>query len=60
MNKGKYIVSDDTVMHLAIADCLIETRELKPGEKVWKTLVGHYKNAMLDMLGRDYLINLFI
>ncbi|CAF0913289.1 unnamed protein product [Brachionus calyciflorus] len=47
-----WIVSDDTILHLAIAECLIENKELKPSDKLYLKLIPFYKSGMRDMKDR--------
>ncbi|KAI8494766.1 hypothetical protein Bbelb_273710 [Branchiostoma belcheri] len=46
-----WMVSDDTVMHLATAEALMEARE-KDRPTLFLTLAKHYKESMRDMAGR--------
>ncbi|KAK3089779.1 hypothetical protein FSP39_006452 [Pinctada imbricata] len=57
--KGKkWIVSDDTVMHLATAEAIMEYEESKKGtdsedkEKLYNTIAEHYKKCCHDMRDR--------
>ncbi len=46
-------MSDDTILHLAVAESLIETRNLQPSNnEIYFNLVDHYKRAMKDMKDR--------
>ncbi|XP_035660278.1 protein ADP-ribosylarginine hydrolase-like [Branchiostoma floridae] len=46
-----WMVSDDTVMHLATAEALVEASE-KDRPTLFLTLAKHYKESMRDMHGR--------
>ncbi len=48
---GGWPVSDDTVLHLAVAECLIKNKNLEPGAELYLDLVKYYKKAMQDMNG---------
>jgi ADP-ribosylarginine hydrolase len=47
-----WMVSDDTVMHLATAEALAEHRQLEPDDNLYRLLAKKYKNCMNDMDGR--------
>ncbi|XP_055954705.1 ADP-ribosylhydrolase ARH1 isoform X2 [Patella vulgata] len=48
-NRYKWLVSDDTVMHLATAEALYENGDL---EKTLRNIGDNYKKCMQDMSGR--------
>lgn len=53
LNPSKFRVSDDTVLHLAVSECLVETSKLEPcSPAVFLNLVNHYKIGMQDMKDR--------
>lgn len=45
-------VSDDTVLHLAVAECLIDIKEEKLTDNWYLKLIGYYKEGMRDMRDR--------
>ncbi|XP_005111580.1 protein ADP-ribosylarginine hydrolase isoform X2 [Aplysia californica] len=47
-----WMVSDDTVMHLATADALIESSREDDMETLLLSIARHYKQCMKDMAGR--------
>ncbi|CAD5112144.1 DgyrCDS1383 [Dimorphilus gyrociliatus] len=47
-----WMVSDDTVMHIATAKALIGNKDITPSEKLYLKLVEEYANCMSDMNGR--------
>ncbi len=50
MFSADWRVSDDTVMHLANAECLIANAHLQPTKPdIYRKLIAHYKLAMTDM-----------
>ena len=49
--KVKWKLSDDTILHLAVAECLVENADLKATEELFYALIDNYKKAMTDMTG---------
>ncbi|ESO82002.1 hypothetical protein LOTGIDRAFT_170414 [Lottia gigantea] len=47
-----WIVSDDTVMHLATAEALIESGETEDWDELFYNIGKHYQESMKDMRGR--------
>lgn len=56
----EWIVSDDTIFHLANMECLIENKGHELGKDVYNNLIKHYQNAMKDMDCKDILIFLIL
>ncbi|KAL4231315.1 hypothetical protein ACF0H5_008895 [Mactra antiquata] len=52
INVKDWIVSDDTVMHLATAEALIENKHCTDKEKLYCLLARYYKECMNDMDNR--------
>lgn len=48
----KWKVSDDTVLHLAVAECLISIKEKNLSNSWYQKLIGFYKEGMRDMVDR--------
>lgn len=49
----EWIVSDDTVMHLATADALVKNKRCQDKENLYSLLADEYKNCMKDMENRS-------
>lgn len=47
-----WMVSDDTVLHLATAEAYMETKDTKDKETLYRHIAEKYKNGMRDMDGR--------
>lgn len=45
-------VSDDTVLHLAVGECLVQNKSINPSPPLYFKLVDYYKNGMKDMKGK--------
>lgn len=52
VKKPGWVVSDDTVMHLATGEALIESSNQADREKLFLSLAKAYKECMHDMAGR--------
>lgn len=52
MTLGKWRASDDTVLHLAVGECLVDNNKLSPGAELYKKLIDYYKKGMADMKER--------
>ena len=52
VDKKDWRVSDDTVMHLATADALVEFQQGADKEKLYSLVAREYKECMNDMSGR--------
>ncbi|XP_025081709.1 protein ADP-ribosylarginine hydrolase-like isoform X1 [Pomacea canaliculata] len=52
VKRPNWIVSDDTVMHLATGEALGETSGQPDREKLFSSLASYYKSCMKDMAGR--------
>lgn len=52
LDKKSWRASDDTVLHLANAECLIQNKNLSPSSELYLKLIPHYKKAMQDMKDR--------
>lgn len=46
------MVSDDTILNLAVAECLIKYKNEKPSPKLYCQLVDYYKKGMRDMASK--------
>ena len=52
VDKANWRVSDDTVLHLATAETLIQNGENKDKNKLYSALARGYQRSMGDMQGR--------
>jgi len=49
LDRCDWRASDDTILHLAVAECLIETKDYNSPSDVYMNLIKHYKTGMNDM-----------
>ena len=52
LDKAHFRVSDDTILHLANAECLVAAKQKRPSAEVYLALVNHFKEGMHDMKDR--------
>ncbi|XP_060583943.1 ADP-ribosylhydrolase ARH1-like [Ruditapes philippinarum] len=52
VNTKEWMVSDDTVMHLATAEAIIEHKQSVDKLKLYQEIANHYIHCMNDMVGR--------
>jgi ADP-ribosylarginine hydrolase len=52
INTEKWMVSDDTVMHLATAEALIKHKQSVDKLKLYQEIANNYIRCMNDMVGR--------
>ena len=53
IKKPDWLVSDDTVMHLATAEAYMDTKDKKDKELLYTNIAKKYKECMNDMAGRS-------
>ncbi len=49
---GTWRASDDTVLHIAVAECLADNRNVEPSVDLYKKLIDYYNKGMADMKDR--------